>query len=284
MRACLLALALIAAKPGPGVRQVAILGVQVEGAADPVIGAQLTGRLAEVIGRRRDASVITQDDVRALFEQESRKQLAGCSDESCLAEIAGALGADVVVNGRVSAIGKGFAVSLAAVDAKKARAINHVSEVWEGESIGLIELVDPMVDKLFHEGGPPLVGALELTGIESGSQILVDGQVHGTAPAGQMGGIPIGARKLEIVAEGYDPFARVIVIQSGRVTTVGVKQIAEPPKPLVQRWWFWGGLALIAGGAAAGGWFALHGGGSGSPGATGVNVSVNGYNAFTGGR
>jgi len=69
-----------------------------DGGADPQIGAQITGRLAEVIGKLPNVHVIAPDDIRGLLEKEAKRQLLGCDGESCLTEIVGALGADGVVH------------------------------------------------------------------------------------------------------------------------------------------------------------------------------------------
>jgi TolB-like protein len=284
MQLAILALVLAIVPPSSaGPKKVAVMDLRVDGGADPVVGAQLTARLAEVIGRRPSMNVIAPDDLRALLEQESRKQLAGCTEESCLTEIAGALGVDALVSGRVSKVDKGFVVSLSLIDAKEAHALGHVSETWGGESIGLLDLVSPMVDQLFA-AGEKLVGSLEIEGAESGSRILIDDQVRGTAPAGQMADIPIGSRHLQVLSDDTQPVDRWVVVKKGERTTVAVEQRALESHPFYSRWWFW----TIAGVAVAGtvvGAAVLTGGGSNNPGGeTGVSVSANADNAFSGGR
>jgi hypothetical protein len=278
-----LALMILAASPVP--KQVAVLQMQVEGGLDAVIGNQLTARIAETVGKRQGHSVIAPDDIRALLEQESRKQLLGCTEESCLAEIAGALGVEAIVSGRVSKIEGGFAVSLSLVDARGARALAHVNETWRGESIALLELVVPMIDKLFAPKGATLTGTIEIEGAASGSRILIDDQVRGTAPAGQMGGIAIGARRLQVVEEDYEPFERWVVVKSGEISTVAVKQQPIASSAVYEKWWFWTAAAAGVAGAAVGAAVLLGGGSTGGPaGDTGVNVSVNADTAFNGGR
>jgi hypothetical protein len=73
----------------------------VDGGADPQIGAQITARIAELLGRKPDVHVIAPDDIRALLEKEAKRQLLGCDQEGCLTEIVGALGADLVIKGRI---------------------------------------------------------------------------------------------------------------------------------------------------------------------------------------
>src|SRR5688572_26014147 len=96
--------ALLAAAP----IKIAVMELRADGGADPVIARQLAARVAEVAGKHA-GSIIAPDDLRALLEQESKKQLLGCTDDQCMSEIAGALGADRLISGRISKIDRGYA-------------------------------------------------------------------------------------------------------------------------------------------------------------------------------
>jgi hypothetical protein len=56
------------------------------------------GALSAELRKLKGVSVLSSDDIRLLLTQEATRQAAGCTSESCLAEIADALGADVVVS------------------------------------------------------------------------------------------------------------------------------------------------------------------------------------------
>jgi hypothetical protein len=282
-RLALLAAFVLCAGSAPGAsskKEIAVMEMTADGGADPQVGAQITARIADILGKNPGVHVIAPDDIRALLEKEAKRQLLGCDGEGCLTEIVGALGADLVIKGRISKIEDGYGLSLSAVDAQRARAIGHVSETWKGESIALLDLVIPMMDKLLSEAPEKLVGSIEINGAASGSQILIDDQVRGTAPAGQMGNIPVGARRVRVVAGDYEPFDRWVVVKTNELVTVPVQQKAIPSS-VIEKWWFWTGLALLAGGAATGIYFATRGGSGGSAGATGVDVAVNTNDAFT---
>lgn len=279
MWAFALTLATLMAVAPPADKRIAVMEMVVEGGADPVIGRQLTNRLAEALAARPKTKVIAPDDVRALLEKEAQRQLLGCSDERCLAEIGGALGADVLVQGRVSKIDNGYAISLALVDATKADSLGRVNETWQGEPLGLLELVGPMIERAF-EPNAPHVGAIEVVGAPDGAPIYVDDQIRGTTPAGQMGQIPSGARRVRVVAEDFQPFERWVVVQSGKVTSIPVKLEPTPSAPIYATWWFWTGAAVVVAGAAVG-TVALLSSGEDN---TGVNVMLNAERSFTEGR
>jgi hypothetical protein len=81
----------------------------------------LTGIAAQGAATNPNADVLTSSDLKTALDLEAQKQLASCSESSsCMAEIAAALDADVVVTGTLLAVGEGLTLQLAAYDAKKA--------------------------------------------------------------------------------------------------------------------------------------------------------------------
>lgn len=68
--------------------------------------------------------VTSAADLRAQLGVEATKQMAGCeSKDSCMAEVAQALGADLVVHGSAGRFGEVYSVALSLFDAKANRAI-----------------------------------------------------------------------------------------------------------------------------------------------------------------
>lgn len=66
-----------------------------------VVTASIVAELRKLDG----LSVIGMDEVRAMLDLEAQKQLVGCGDDSCLAEIAAALGVDIVIVGSIATVG-----------------------------------------------------------------------------------------------------------------------------------------------------------------------------------
>lgn len=71
--------------------------------------------------------VVTSADVKQMMELEADRSAVGCTDSSCLAEIAGAMGANLVVFGDVGKLGSLLILNLNLFDSDKARAIGRVS-------------------------------------------------------------------------------------------------------------------------------------------------------------
>ena len=271
-------LAMVLLAFAPAEQSIGILETKVAGGVESVVGKQFTSRLAETLGRRPGVKVLAPDDIRAVLEQEAHRQLMGCADDRCLAEVGGALGVDLLVSGRIGKLEEGFAISLSGVDPVSVRSVGRVTETWRGPTLELLDLVGPMVDKLLG-GEQRFTGALTLEGVVAGSRIFVDDAVRGTAPAGKMAGVEIGARRVQIIAEDYAPYERWVVIRKDETTAVAVVQLATPKAPIHQTWWFWTLVGVAVVGGATGAAFALR---PASDSATGVNVAVNANEAFQG--
>ena len=274
-----------AAKAGP--KRVAVMRTLVDG-VEAGVGAQISARISEVTRARTGAEVLSAEEIQTLLEHERDKQLTGCEQESCLAEVADALGADTIVQARLSRVDGGYALSVSALDAVSARPIGRVDEQWGGEPLLLLDLIKPAVDRLFRGDGPEPTGVLLVDGVADGSRIIVDDVVRGTAPAGQLA-LPVGAHRLTVTLEGHESFSKWIILNAGQQSTIPVQQniIAVDDAAFYQTWWFWtavgGGVAVAAAGTA-GALVLLNDPAGGNPGKTGVNVAVNADNALGGAR
>ena len=72
-----------------------------------------------------------------MVELEAEKQSIGCNDDSnCLAELAGALGADLVVYGELGKLGNQYMLQQSLFDTKAGKAITRISV--QSESIEAI--------------------------------------------------------------------------------------------------------------------------------------------------
>lgn len=81
----------------------------------------LTGLVASAAAEDARADVLTAADLKSALEVESQKQLLSCdASQSCLAEIAAALDAAVVISGSLGQLDDERLLQLSAFDAKKA--------------------------------------------------------------------------------------------------------------------------------------------------------------------
>lgn len=82
----------------------------------------LTAVVAARAAKFGQVDVTSAQDVRELVQVEAEKQAAGCDGDSCLAEVAGAMGAQYVLATRAGKIGSSFVVTAQLYDAQKGEA------------------------------------------------------------------------------------------------------------------------------------------------------------------
>lgn len=83
--------------------------------------------------------VVTKSDIQAMLGLERAKELVGCDDASCIAEIGGALGVDLIVAGNAGRFGRLFGVNLKLIDIRRAAVIDSVFRKLEGGVEALLE-------------------------------------------------------------------------------------------------------------------------------------------------
>lgn len=121
----------------------------------PADTAQLLGdALAGELRKRSGVSVLTQSDVAALLGAERTRQMLGCTDSGCIAELGGALGADRVVHGSIGRVGGSLVVNLSALDPRRAATLASVSErLRGGGEEAFLDVLPALADGLLAE--PP---------------------------------------------------------------------------------------------------------------------------------
>jgi hypothetical protein len=117
--------------------------------------AQLVGdALAGELRKRPGVSVLTQADVAALLGVEKTRQMLGCAESGCMAEIGGALGADRVVHGSLGRVGESLVVNVSALDPKRPAAAASVSErLRGGGEEAFLDVLPAVADALLADSG-----------------------------------------------------------------------------------------------------------------------------------
>ena len=113
-----------------------------------VVEASLLAELRKLQG----VSVIGMAEIRQMLDFEANKQLVGCSDESCLSEIAEALGVEVIVMGALSEVNDEHIFGLRRLnqlDAKVTGQVNRRFKKGNGEEF--LVAIGPAVAELFPD-------------------------------------------------------------------------------------------------------------------------------------
>lgn len=107
----------------------------------------LTSLVTAHLARYPQLDVLSGADLKRLVDLEAQKQSAGCDEGSCLSEIAGAIGAQLVFFGQAGKLGSTVVVTLNVFDAAKGQAVGR--QVIEARDLGqLPALVGPAVDQM----------------------------------------------------------------------------------------------------------------------------------------
>lgn len=112
----------LAAAPGPAEKErVLVMDLEASG-VDPQQVKLINDLVTESMSRFARFDVISSADVRQLVTVEANKAAAGCDTSSCLAEVAGALGARWVVFGSIGRLGDLTVLTVSLFDTSAAKA------------------------------------------------------------------------------------------------------------------------------------------------------------------
>ncbi|MDP2343276.1 MAG: hypothetical protein Q8O67_20120 [Deltaproteobacteria bacterium] len=102
-----------------------VMDLAAEGPVDAGTVKTLTGIVSAELAAYTDLDVMADADVRRMLELEGEKQSVGCGDTSCLADIAGAMGARLVVFGSIGKLGDTLVLHLNLYDSSKAQSVGR---------------------------------------------------------------------------------------------------------------------------------------------------------------
>ena len=127
-----------------------VLNIKYEEAASPGLANILTGLVLQDLHDLKRFRVVGMKDVDQMLSQEQRKQLAGCTDTSCLVEIAGAMGTQYTLDGTVGVVGSSNVLSLTLIDVTKATVASRKTAVVKGENEQLLGIVHNLIVELME--------------------------------------------------------------------------------------------------------------------------------------
>jgi hypothetical protein len=97
--------------PKPEIKQIAFLQLEANG-VDKSVANIVTDAILAQLKKIPYSRVVGAKEVDTMLGYEQKKQMAGCSDTSCMIAIGGALGVDVLVIGSVGKIGSSYVFNL----------------------------------------------------------------------------------------------------------------------------------------------------------------------------
>jgi hypothetical protein len=263
-----LAVALVAASAAAAQaeRVVAIAPLSTLGAEDTSAGTRkLTGEIEAAVAALPGTRVVRAQQVSDAIKRAKKPQLRACEgDAACLAELAGLVGAQIVISGEVGGLGESRVVYLAATEnGKELRsttlAVGGARDDGGGPSGAAVRLLDPDGYR----------GTLHLAIDVTGATVYVNGSKVQPSPRGELA-LPVGTHAVRVTHPAYHDFMRFIDVEFGSTADVAVgmqqypilrhdvpgkpinrDQIEYIDPPVWRRWYVVGpaavGLAILTG-------------------------------------
>lgn len=171
--------------------------------------------------------VLSQSDIRRAVELEADRAAAGCDSSACLAELANAMGVDLVVFAEVGKLGSSMLMTLSLFDARRGEVITR--DTIEGADVDRMRaLLDSSVDRLLTPLAPttPTSPLLVTGAVMSGAGSIVAGVGAGAAlyMDAQLGDAAVGSADKKTAYES-EPWLLAIGGMGAAVALVGVALI-----------------------------------------------------------
>jgi len=236
MRAPLLAAAIAAALPICAAAQakpkLAVLDFAANGASKELASAA-GGVAANELDRMGTFQVVTADAIRNMLAFEKQRQMLGCADAGCMAEIGGALGVDWLVSGKVTKLAAShgvpetLSVDLTLTNVRKAQREGSVIETARTET-ELVTKTGKAAQKLVAKILAGRSGRLVVSAVETGAIVKIDDQTKGTTPMRGAISLPAGPHTLAIEKAGFVTYQKDVQVEPGKLVEESVTLVPSP--------------------------------------------------------
>lgn len=139
---------------------------------DPQEARTLTELIVVEANQVEGLEVIGMSDIRELLGLEREKQLLGCDDVSCIAEIGGALGVQYILASQVGKVGDSHVLTLRLIDTAQARLAASASATVAGDAQLLLAVIPDKVPPLVRRALPNASAAAPAPSVTEGAPLL----------------------------------------------------------------------------------------------------------------
>ncbi len=236
MRAPAVVAALLAALPVSGAAQgkpkIAILDFTANGASKELASAA-GGVAANELDRMGTFQIVTADAIRNMLAFEKQRQMLGCADAGCMAEIGGALGVDWLVSGKVTKLAASagvpetLSVDLTLTNVKKAQREGSVIETARTET-ELVSKTGKATQKLVARILSGRTGRVVVAAAEIGAVVKLDDHVKGTTPLRGALVVPAGPHALLVEKQGFVAYQKDVQVEPGKLIEERVTMVPSP--------------------------------------------------------
>ncbi|MFC1609834.1 PEGA domain-containing protein [Myxococcota bacterium] len=178
------------------------------------IGRILDELLLKAVDDRGIYDVVSTDEINALLDFEKQKELAGCNDVTCFAEIGGALGVEQLILGSISKLGDQIIVSLKLVNVSGMKIQRSQSRTRDNENL-YESAVNDALDRLLGSG------TLSIATHPEGARIEVDGTNWGVSPQ-TLDPLPVGKHQVVLELDNHEKEEISTIVTKGETTALDV--------------------------------------------------------------
>jgi len=169
----------IAAAPGHAHRtKLAVLDVEDVSGTEAAKAKLITQVLVGELPKQGHFEVLGASEIRSMIGFARQKELLGCHEDSCLAELGGAMGVDYLVVGQLGKLGSRYRFDLRLINAQKSKVVASEGDFVAGNDDALADAVVKMERALLVDG--KLIEAPNLASVPDNSPA---GGLTQTAPS-----------------------------------------------------------------------------------------------------
>jgi TolB-like protein len=163
---------------------IAVMDFSSKGGLDAGRMEALTDMLSNSIRQAGDLKVVGKSDIGAVLSLEENKKLLGCDNDSCMAELGGALGVRYLVSGNLSLFGQTYLLNLKLLDVRKVEIVRGVSRSITGTEDALVAALPEAARELVQSLAGPGAGraSVEATEAEPEGYFVAPGHRKGRMP------------------------------------------------------------------------------------------------------
>jgi len=195
--------------------------------------------LTEIDSTEKFHSLGKSDLETMLGMEKLKEELAGECEASCMAQIAGSIGAQFVMSGSVARTSDRYVIHAKLIDQSKASVIRRIEREVRGDMGNLRKEVPALVREVLGlqarisgEHGELYIKASP----ESARYSIDGGKIKGRLAPGRPSPItlPAGTHKVLLAADGFENRIEEVLVETNRVATLAVTLFPKRKKPAKQ--------------------------------------------------
>ena len=212
--------------------KVAVFDFKPSNVSEQDLGLFMEQVLIEIDSTHQYQSLGKSDLETMLGMEKLKEDLSGECDTSCMAHIAGAIGAQYVISGQLAQTKGRYVIHAKLIDERKARVIRRIEREAKGDFNDLRKEVPALVRevlglqaKISGEQGELYLKASP----ESARYNIDGGKLRGRLAAGRPSTItlPVGKHRVVLAADGFKHSIEEVLIEPNRVATLTINLIPE---------------------------------------------------------